>query len=63
MTRLVTIRIGTISAQDEYVRTNPDGTVSGIAAVVRDETQRWADERELRRQVHEATEVREGGPR
>ena len=28
MTRLVTIRIGTISAQDEYVRTNPDGTVT-----------------------------------
>lgn len=42
---------------------NPDGTVSGIAAVVRDETQRWADERELRRRVHEAVEVREGGPR
>ena len=28
--------------------TDPDGTVSGIAAVVRDETRRWADERALR---------------
>jgi len=25
---IVTIRIGTISAQGEYVRTNPDGTVT-----------------------------------
>ncbi len=32
---------------------NPDGTVSGIAAVVRDETQRWADERALRAQLAE----------
>ncbi len=28
-----------------------DGTVAGIAAVVRDETQRWNDEQELRRQL------------
>ena len=33
------------------------GAVAGIAAVVRDETARWAEEQELRRQV------REGGPR
>ncbi len=33
--------------------TTPDGTVSGIAAVVRDETQRWADERALRAQLSE----------
>jgi len=33
--------------------TNPDSTVSGIAAVVRDETQRWADERSLRSEIAE----------
>ena len=33
--------------------TNPDGTVSGIAAVVRDETQRWANERALRAEIAE----------
>ncbi|MCP5028900.1 MAG: PAS domain S-box protein [Actinomycetia bacterium] len=32
---------------------NPDGAVNGIAAVVRDETQRWADDQELRRQLGE----------
>lgn len=37
--------------------TDSDGVVTGIAAVVRDETARWAEERELRRQV------REGGGR
>ena len=30
------------------------GAVTGIAAVVRDETDRWAEEQELRRQVREA---------
>lgn len=30
-----------------------DGAVSGIAAVVRDETQRWQDEQTLRRRVSE----------
>lgn len=29
------------------------GTVTGIAAVMRDETQRWAEEQELRRRVRE----------
>ncbi len=33
---------------------DPSGAVSGIAAVVRDETERWAQERELRRQLREA---------
>ncbi len=33
------------------------GAVTGIAAVVRDETQRWAEERELRRQARQG-----GGP-
>lgn len=32
---------------------NSDGAVTGIAAVVRDETKRWAEEQELRRQVRE----------
>lgn len=32
----------------------PSGEVEGIAAVVRDETERWAEERELRRRVREA---------
>lgn len=31
----------------------PDGKVSAIVAVVRDETQRWAEERELKRRVNE----------
>ena len=29
------------------------GVVTGIAAVIRDETERWAEERELRRQLRE----------
>ena len=29
----------------------PDGAVVGIAAVVRDETQRWTEEQELRRRL------------
>lgn len=33
--------------------TDADGLVTGIAAVVRDETARWAEERELRRQVRD----------
>ena len=36
---------------------DPVGEVTGIAAVVRDETERWAEERELRRQL------RDGGAR
>jgi PAS domain S-box-containing protein len=39
-----------------------DGTVSGIVAVVRDETQRWSDERELRSEIarlRQAAERRE----
>lgn len=36
---------------------DPAGEVTGIAAVVRDETERWAEERELRRQL------RDGGGR
>jgi PAS domain S-box-containing protein len=31
--------------------TDPDGTVTGIAAVVRDETDRWAEERQLRAEL------------
>lgn len=31
-----------------------DGEVAGIAAVVRDETERWAEERQLRRRLDEA---------
>jgi PAS domain S-box-containing protein len=34
--------------------TDPAGTVTGIAAVVRDETQRWADEQDLRRRLRAA---------
>ena len=34
--------------------TGPGGATTGIAAVVRDETQRWADEQDLRRQLREA---------
>ena len=33
--------------------TDPGGAVTGIAAVVRDETQRWADERALRAELAE----------
>ncbi|GJE26370.1 Sensor protein FixL [Methylobacterium organophilum] len=29
----------------------PDGTVTGIAAIIRDETERWEEERRLRRRV------------
>ena len=36
---------------------DPDGRVAGIAAVVRDETQRWAEEQELRQRARES-----GGP-
>lgn len=36
--------------------TEADGTVRGIAAIVRDETQRWADEQSLRRQLRELTQ-------
>ena len=35
--------------------TSPDDSVRGIAAVIRDETQRWADEQELRRQLGGST--------
>jgi PAS domain S-box-containing protein len=38
--------------------TGPGGEVTGIAAVIRDETQRWADEQELRRRLREL----EAGP-
>jgi PAS domain S-box-containing protein len=31
--------------------TGPDGAISGIAAVIRDETERWADERALRAEL------------
>jgi signal transduction histidine kinase len=34
--------------------TDDTGTVTGIAAVVRDETERWRDEQDLRRRVREA---------
>ena len=33
--------------------TGADGAVTGIAAVVHDETQRWRDEQELRRRLRE----------
>jgi hypothetical protein len=33
--------------------TAPGGRVQGIAAIVRDETERWAEERALRRRVAE----------
>lgn len=33
---------------------DPSGAVTGIAAVVRDETQRWSDEQDLRRRLREA---------
>ena len=38
--------------------TDPDGQVRGIAAIVRDETQRWADEQALRRQLQDLTPPR-----
>jgi PAS domain S-box-containing protein len=41
--------------------TAADGRVQGIAAIVRDETERWAEERALRRRVAELE--REGGSR
>ncbi|KQO70747.1 MULTISPECIES: PAS domain-containing protein [unclassified Methylobacterium] len=31
----------------------PDGAVTGIAAIIRDETRRWTEERDLRRRVAE----------
>ncbi|MGF1599213.1 MAG: PAS domain-containing protein [Acidimicrobiales bacterium] len=34
--------------------TDPTGSVTGLAAVVRDETERWAEEQELRRQLRAA---------
>ena len=34
-----------------------DGTVTGIAAVVRDETERWSEEQELRRLARSAADV------
>ncbi len=33
--------------------TSPDGTVTGIVAIIRDETSRWAEERKLRRRLSE----------
>jgi PAS domain S-box-containing protein len=39
----------------------PDGSVSGIAAVVRDETVRFKEERELRKRLNEA-EAKLAGP-
>ena len=33
---------------------NADGSVAGIAAVIRDETERWRDEQELRRRLRTA---------
>lgn len=35
---------------------DPAGQVTGIAAVVRDETERWAEERELRRRLRDHAE-------
>ncbi len=31
----------------------PDGTVTGILAIIRDETQRWNDERQMRKRLSE----------
>ena len=42
--------------------TNPDGSVSRIAAVVRDETQRWADERALRAEIADLRAAAEQTP-
>ncbi len=41
--------------------TDPDGAVSGIAAVVRDETERWAAERSLRTEIAELRAASEPG--
>jgi PAS domain S-box-containing protein len=43
------------------LRRDDSGAVTGIAAVVRDETERWNEERELRRQLRELQE-RQGSP-
>ena len=37
--------------------TDADGTVAGIAAVVRDETQRWNEEQDLRRRLRAAEDA------
>src|SRR5215217_8075323 len=37
--------------------TDADGAVSGIAAVVRDETQRWNEEQDLRRRLRAAEDT------
>ena len=37
-----------------------DGAVAGIAAVIRDETQRWKEERELRRLAEAAPDASDG---
>ena len=37
--------------------TDADGAVTGIAAVVRDETQRWNEEQDLRRRLRAAEEA------
>ena len=37
--------------------TDADGTVAGIAAVARDETERWNQEQELRRLAHAAADA------
>jgi PAS domain S-box-containing protein len=37
--------------------TDPDGAVTGIAAVVRDETQRWNEEQDLRRRLRAAEDT------
>lgn len=31
----------------------PDGTVTGILAIIRDETRRWNDERQMRKRLSE----------
>ncbi len=38
--------------------TDADGAVTGIAAVVRDETQRWNEEQDLRRRLRAAEDAR-----
>ncbi len=43
------------------LRKDDSGAVTGIAAVLRDETERWNEERELRRQLRELQE-RAGSP-
>lgn len=42
--------------------TADDGSVTGIAAVVRDETERWNDEQELRRRLREAEQAPDAAP-